>query len=152
MTRKKQPKKSTVSIGDNTPKKPRTLPAALQRNVDRVKAGENLNPHGRPKGSRNRFAQAFVDDFLADWEKHGASTIKTVREKDPSVYLRVASTLLPKDFNFNMTNEGALDKLLDQLSDQQLKDLVAGLSALGASGGTEKASQADVGVKPGSVH
>jgi hypothetical protein len=32
---------------------------------------------GRPAGVRNRFSHAFMTDFLADWEQHGAAAIKT---------------------------------------------------------------------------
>lgn len=142
-------KKAISKKRDITPKKHALTPAM---EANKWKPGESANPAGRPKGSRNKFAQAFVDDFLADWENNGKAAIETVRKDDPSTYLRVASGLLPKDFNFNMTNEGALDKLLDQLSDQQLKDLVAGLSALGASGGAEEAPKAHARNKPGSVH
>jgi hypothetical protein len=38
---------------------------------------------GRPAGVRNRFSHAFLTDFLADWEQHGAAAIKTVRVRDP---------------------------------------------------------------------
>lgn len=52
---------------------------------------------GRPKGSKNKFHSQFWDDVQADWEAHGASAIATVREKDPSTYLRVCAGLLPKE-------------------------------------------------------
>jgi hypothetical protein len=52
---------------------------------------------GRPAGVRNRFSHAFMSDFLADWEKYGASAIKSVRITDPATYLRVGATILPKE-------------------------------------------------------
>jgi hypothetical protein len=52
---------------------------------------------GRPAGVRNRFSHAFMSDFLADWEKYGASAIKSVRMTDPATYLRVGATILPKE-------------------------------------------------------
>jgi hypothetical protein len=52
---------------------------------------------GRPAGVRNRFSHAFLSDFLADWEQHGAAAIKTVRVRDPGCYLRTAAAILPKE-------------------------------------------------------
>jgi hypothetical protein len=52
---------------------------------------------GRPAGVRNRFSGAFLTDFLADWESGGAAAIKVVRLRDPSTYLRVAASILPKE-------------------------------------------------------
>lgn len=134
--KKIQPKKKETgkltpeNLGMAKPKK--KLNQAFLRNIERVKNGECLNPAGRPKGSRNKFAEAFVNDFLKDWETHGSETIVRVREEDPSTYIRVSSTLLPKDFNINSQNEAALDKLLDQFDEDGIKQLLAGLQALGA--------------------
>lgn len=59
--------------------------------------GQSGNPAGRPKGSKHKFQTKFWDDLAADWELHGADTIRIVREKDPSTYVKVASALLPKE-------------------------------------------------------
>ena len=52
---------------------------------------------GRPAAVRNKFSNAFLSDFLADWQANGAAAIKTVRMRDPSTYLRVAASILPKE-------------------------------------------------------
>jgi hypothetical protein len=52
---------------------------------------------GRPAGVRNRFSHAFMSDFLADWEKYGATAIKSVRMTDPATYLRVGAAILPRE-------------------------------------------------------
>ena len=82
--------KKATNDGKGTPKKHRGLKEAW-------KPGQSGNPNGRPKGSRNRLGEAFVADLLADWEKHGVSTLEQAREKDPAAYLRVVASLLPKD-------------------------------------------------------
>lgn len=85
---------------------------------------------GRPKGSRNKFAQAFFDDFLADWEVAGASAIQACRLEDPSTYCRIAASLVPKELS--LTNDTKLlDKFLDQLSPEQTLELLNGVRALG---------------------
>jgi hypothetical protein len=53
--------------------------------------------NGRPKGSRNAFSAAFIGDMQASWAQHGANVLDTVARKDPSRYLGIASSLIPKD-------------------------------------------------------
>jgi len=115
--------------------------------------GQSGNPKGRPKGSRNKFAEEFISDFLADWEKHGAATLKKCRSVDPAAYVRVAASLLPKDFNINAgaTDAAALEKFLDNFSDKELQELAAGLAAVGKAG-KEKAAAPQAGDKPDSLH
>lgn len=96
----------------------------------KFKPGQSGNPKGRPKGSRNKFAETFLKDFLKEWEAHGATVLKEAREKDPSSFLRVAASILPKEFNVN-EGETALERLLEQYSDESLDQLITGLCALG---------------------
>src|SRR5262249_29899438 len=58
--------------------------------------GESGNPFGRPKGSRNKLAEAFIADVYADWLEHGILALVRVREKQPAAYLRVVAALLPQ--------------------------------------------------------
>src|SRR3990167_974633 len=96
-------------------------------------AGKSGNPAGRPKGSRTVFAETFVKDFMADWELYGAQAVAKVREEDTTNYVKVAATLLPKDFNLNLTNEANLDKILSKFDDAQLRTLLTGLVAAGST-------------------
>ena len=54
------------------------------------------NP-GRPKGARNKLGEAFVAALLEDFKVHGVLTIQTVREDDPSTYMRILAGLLPRE-------------------------------------------------------
>jgi hypothetical protein len=71
-----------------------------------------INP-GRPKGSRNKLGEDFIQALAADFERHGAETIERVRVQSPAAYLKVVASLLPKDVNLNVNN-------LDSLTDEQL--------------------------------
>lgn len=126
------PKKAKGKTAESTaivqPKKPKITPLIPHM----FKPGQSGNPNGRKKGSRNRFAEAFVSDFLNDWEKHGSETIGRVREEDPSTYVRVGVSIIPKDFNINSQNEANLDKLLDQFDDDELREFIVGVRQLGA--------------------
>ncbi len=104
---------------------------AQRASQQRMINGEIKSP-GRPKGSRNKFAEAFVQDFMADWEEHGADALKRCRENDVAAYISAAARIMPKDFNINMTQEVNLEKLLSKFSTEELRDLAAGLAAIGA--------------------
>jgi hypothetical protein len=79
------------------------------------KPGQSGNPYDRPKGSRNKLSEEFIQALAADFEEHGRAVIRQVRETKPEVYLKVVASLLPKDVNLN-TNPYA------DLSDEQLME------------------------------
>jgi Family of unknown function (DUF5681) len=59
--------------------------------------GESGNPTGRPKGSRNAFSAIFVGDLTATWAQHGPDVLRKVAISDPSRFLGVCASVLPKD-------------------------------------------------------
>lgn len=83
-------------------------------NLKPFKPGQSGNPAGRPKGSRNKFSEKFLEDFHASWLENGKAAIEMVRLEDPVAYLRIAASLLPKTLNL-----GAGDDLTS-LSDEEL--------------------------------
>lgn len=94
------------------------------------KPGVSGNPAGRPKGSRNKLGEAFVQALHDDFSKHGVQVIETVRLEKPDQYLKVVASLLPKQVEIK---EGAFDGV----SDEQLTALVAAArSALGIAEGS----------------
>lgn len=96
--------------------------------------GQVANPLGRPKGSRNKLGEVFVDALIADFEVHGAQTIVDVREDKPDVYLRVIAHVVPKELIVRETG-------LEDMSDEQLLDFVEHVrSALARTGGKKAAS------------
>ena len=118
-----------------------------------TKPGQILNPKGRPKGSRNRFAEEFISDFLTDWEQHGIAAMDACLSCDPAAYLKVAATLLPKDFNLNMTDEAALDRLLSQFDNSQLSQLIGSLASISAKQThTTKVIENGAGEEPDQLH
>lgn len=97
------------------------------------------NPKGRPKGSRTVFAETFLKDFLRDWEEHGADAIEAVRRDDPTNYVKIGASLLPKDFNINNSNEAEIDKILDQFDTEDIKAILAAIAL--ASGKDDAANK-----------
>ena len=65
-------KKQVVKASRSTPAPDKAPDTTGQKLGDgRFKPGQSGNPAGRPKGSRNRLGQAFLDALQADFEEHG---------------------------------------------------------------------------------
>jgi hypothetical protein len=93
------------------------------------KSGQFLPGHagvgGRPKGSRNKLGEKFLQDMYADWQQNGVSVIVAVRENKPDVYLKIVASLLPQQLEIE-------DSTFDGITDEQLSVLIAAArSALG---------------------
>ena len=66
-----------------------------------------------------RIAAALADDF----EEHGTAAIEAMREQDPSGYVRVIASLLPKDMNI----KHAIIEELEAMSEEEINDRLAAL-------------------------
>jgi hypothetical protein len=65
--------------------------------------GNSGNPAGRPKGSRSRLAESFMDVLRESFEEAhangkscGAHAVRRVRDEDPATYTKIVANLLPK--------------------------------------------------------
>jgi hypothetical protein len=74
---------------------------------------------GRPAGARNKLNARFLEDLLADWHAHGKKAIELMRVEDPSAYVRVVASTLPKEFT--------VETALAELSDDDVDDLIGRL-------------------------
>jgi hypothetical protein len=70
--------------------------APKQRGVP-FKPGQSGNPEGRPKGSRNKLGEAFVQALADDFSEHGVVAVERVRQSDPSTYLKIIGNTLPRE-------------------------------------------------------
>ena len=66
---------------------------------------------GRKPGARNRLSENFLKDILSDWEQFGPKAIELLRVKKPYEYVRIVSTLLPKEYKAEVSTS-----LLDALT------------------------------------
>jgi hypothetical protein len=99
------------------------------------KPGESGNPAGKPKGSRNKLGEAFIQDLYADWETNGADVIAKVREGKPDAYLKVVASILPQKLEIehvdSLTDDerrGRIREIAEQLGAIVNLGLVAGIA------------------------
>ena len=52
---------------------------------------------GRPVGSKVKLSESFLAGVAQDFGKHGKAVIQYVRQNDPSTYLRIVASIVPKE-------------------------------------------------------
>jgi len=80
------------------------------------KKGQSGNPAGRARGSRNKLAEKFWQDYYASWEKHGQPALEAVATSDPSTFVRVAASLMPKETEVTLRRVTAKELPDDELA------------------------------------
>jgi hypothetical protein len=78
-----------------------------------LKRFEPGNPGGgRPRGAKNRLHRAFIDALHDDFQEHGPAAIRICRTEDPTNYLRVIASILPRELTIETA---AADLTYDEL-------------------------------------
>jgi hypothetical protein len=102
------------------------------------KPGRSGNPNGRPKGSRNKFSEEFLDDFREVWAEEGSNAIKSMAKNRPGDFVRVAAMLVPKELLLGKSYP------LADFSDDELVALIEALDVrIEAHGGEADAADAN---------
>ena len=101
--------------------------------------GVSGNPAGRPKGSRNKLGEVFIQALYADFTENGAAAIATVRAEDPSTYMKVVASILPKELE--------IKRPMADLTDDELANAIELIRATIASdlGGVPSGVEAEAG-------
>jgi hypothetical protein len=98
-------------------------PDGVRNAKGRYVTGTHGKP-GRPIGSRSKFSEAMVADFLADWHEHGTDVLARVQMQEPATYLRVAAVLIPKEMKVEVDHRaGPLNRAEVQMM-RKLIDMI----------------------------
>lgn len=89
--------------------------------MPRFEPGHTLSA-GRPRGAKNRLHRSFVEALHEDFREHGADAIRVCRMEDPTAYLKVIASILPRELVFE--NVATSD-----LTDDELEAMIANLKA-----------------------
>jgi hypothetical protein len=79
---------------------------------------------GRPKGARNKLAEAMIDDLYRDWKEHGIQAIRKVRETRPADYLKIVAMIVSKAEDLSLDSEmrdAAVEQFIEERRQQALK-------------------------------
>ena len=55
---------------------------------------------------RHELSRRFLLDMYDDWRNHGSDVLSAVRREDPSTYLRIMASLVPKTLQIEDSNDG----------------------------------------------
>ena len=69
------------------------------------------NGGGRKKGSRNKLTDLFLAAVFEDFDEHGVPALQSLREKDPVNYLRLVSSLIPRELVLQREREADFSHL-----------------------------------------
>jgi hypothetical protein len=83
-------------------------------------------------GSKNKLTNAFLAAMSEDFTTHGHAVIASVRKDDPSTYLKVVASLVPKEL--------LVSRPLEELSDDDLEAAIQFVRAALAEGAEKPGS------------
>jgi len=79
---------------------------------------------GRPKGARNKLAEAMIEDLYQDWKEHGIQAIRAARESRPVEYLKVVAVIVSKFGDLSSADDmrdAAVEQFIEERRQQALK-------------------------------
>jgi len=79
------------------------------------KGAPSVNPHGRKAGARDTLSKQFIADLAEAWESYGVSVLKTMAAEDPSGFVKVVTSLQPKQVEVDVTETMSEEQLIARI-------------------------------------
>jgi hypothetical protein len=92
-----------------------TVPSGVERAPNGQFQLGHSGKGGRPRGSRARLGEEFLEVLARDWHEHGAQAIIDARQQSPVDYVKVISKLLPSQVELSVTGEFARLESIDDV-------------------------------------
>jgi Family of unknown function (DUF5681) len=89
--------------------------------------GHSGNPSGRPKGSRNKLSEAFLQVLADDFDLHGQGVVEKVRTERPHDYLKIVASIMPKQMELEEVRRSA--RRAEDMTDDELVAVIDELEA-----------------------
>lgn len=78
---------------------------------------------GRPKGSRNKLGEAFLNDAYETWKTRGKRCLEEMAESDPGGFCRLIGNILPDQFEMDVNVGVQIVRLPSHLDPAALEGL-----------------------------
>ena len=88
----------------------------------------------RPKGSRNKLAEKFLDDFYDIWQEEGRNALLKAARNSPARFIQVAAALIPQHFKFEHEHSIAglsTEELRERLQEARARLIASGVELPG---------------------
>lgn len=121
---------SLIEQPQNTPKSLREHNKSVARAPRRWPKGQSGNPKGRAKGSRDAVTKQFMYALADVFSRKGKHAMERMADTDPSAFIRVCASLVPKDIKLSAGP-------LAELTEQELNALAYAAQRLAASDESE---------------
>ena len=76
------------------------------------------------EATRRSFNKDFLLALTADFKKHGAAAIETVRKTQPAAYMKICALLVPREMQIEHSST------IKQMSDEQIEEAIAAIQAM----------------------
>ena len=93
--------------------------------------GQSGNPAGRPKGSRNKISEQFLQDFYEAWQAFGRPALMACAWTKPTEFVKVAAALIPKELVVT-------ERTIEGMTEDELVEYLAAVRSAHAAMGREK--------------
>lgn len=98
--------------------------------MERDNSRNALSHSGGRAGARNAFSRTFMDVIAADFAQHGKDAVEMLRQERPHDYLKLLSTLLPKELPSDVPT-------VEDMTDDEFTSMLNAVRSLVTARGSE---------------